>query len=683
MSFVYPTFLYALLAILIPIIIHLFNFRKYKKIYFTNVKFLKELKEESQSKSKLKELLILLSRILAISSLVLAFAQPIIVNKEQQIKKGPKTIGIYIDNSFSMESVNKNGTLLNNAKKRAIEIIHAFSNSDRFQILTNDFEGRHQRFLSGEEAIENINEIAISSAVKPLSSVIKRQNEFLKSSKNTDLRQFILSDMQKSTCDIANLISDSLVSSVIVPLTANNNDNLFVDTCWFDSPIQQKGIVQKLNIRISNKGSKTIESGTVKLIINKKQVAIASFNINPESNTETKITFECKEEGFNFCSLKTDDYPVSFDDELFFAFNSKLNINTLVVNGKQTQTGSYFKSLMSNDSLFRFKEMHENNIDYAFLKNANLVVLNEIEIFTSGLLTELDKYLDNGGHLVFIPSSKYDANNLNNFYKSFNLPLINGTDSIKLKLDKTDFKQGFYEGVFDKVDDRVDLPVVLKHYLYNSNIKNQITPILKLQNGETWLGNVNSKNGKIYLFSGSLNLQHSNFCKHALFVPTIYKMVINSIKPLSLYYYTQTNSTIFLNSENQKTQIPPHIKGISNPKYDIIPESKVINNRVTLFTQNQVQEPGFYTINAESNSLLPLAFNYNRLESQLDFYTQNDISNKIEENHLNSFKTLVAGEKSLSSGLKEINGNTKLWKLFIILSLLFIAAEIALIRFLK
>ena len=47
MQFLYPGFLFALAAIAIPIIIHLFNFRKFKKVYFTNVAFLKEIKHET------------------------------------------------------------------------------------------------------------------------------------------------------------------------------------------------------------------------------------------------------------------------------------------------------------------------------------------------------------------------------------------------------------------------------------------------------------------------------------------------------------------------------------------------------------------------------------------------------------------------------------------------------------
>ena len=161
MSFVFPSFLYALFAVAIPIIIHLFNFRKYKTVYFTNVKFLRELKQESQSKSRLKELLILAARILAITCLVLAFAQPVLLDKNTKVRTGDKAIGIYIDNSFSMEGLNKNGTLLSDAKKRANEIVNAFGNADRFMLLTNDFEGKHQRLLSKEEIVDAIADVKI------------------------------------------------------------------------------------------------------------------------------------------------------------------------------------------------------------------------------------------------------------------------------------------------------------------------------------------------------------------------------------------------------------------------------------------------------------------------------------------------------------------------------------------
>ena len=95
MTYQNPHLLYALFAIAIPIIIHLFNFRKHKTIYFSSIRFLKEIKEENKKKSKLKNILILLSRILAIAFLVLAFSKPYIPIKNQQ---KTENIFIYIDN---------------------------------------------------------------------------------------------------------------------------------------------------------------------------------------------------------------------------------------------------------------------------------------------------------------------------------------------------------------------------------------------------------------------------------------------------------------------------------------------------------------------------------------------------------------------------------------------------------
>lgn len=682
MSFVFPTFLYALFAVLIPIIIHLFNFRKYKKIYFTNVKFLRELKQESQSKSRLKEILILISRILAITALVFAFAQPVLVSDTAKVKTGNKAIGIYIDNSFSMEGVNKNGSLLANAKKRAKEILNAFGNADKFMLLTNDFEGKHQRLLSKEEMSEAIDEVKISSAVKPLSSSIKRQQDFLKNGKLNDMRSFIISDFQKPVTDFKNFPADTSIITSLISINANNNDNVYIDTCWFETPVQQKGVIQKLNIRIFNKSNKVIENGTVRLSINSKQTGLASFNAEPQSKSETQLIFECKEEGFNYCSLKLDDYPITFDDELFFTFNSKLNIRALVINGKTSNTGSYFKTLMQSDSLFSFYENNESSINYGLFGKAHLIVLNEVENFSSGLITEINKYIQAGGHLVLIPSQKAEPLSYNEFYKSLGLPAPGNSDTTSLKLEKTDFKAGFYEGVFEKIDERIDLPVIKKRFITNLSTRSNLKPILKLMNGEVWLGEMDFNSAKLYVFSGPLDVASSNFCKHALFVPTIYKMAINSLKAVPPYYYTQNNSVIQTNAINNKGDEPFHLKSLDN-KSDVIPEIRVSNNRLNVFTQGQITTPGFYNLSLQNQVLQALAFNYNRLESGLDFFTNEELDKNLSENHLVSYKTIIAGEKTLTSSIAEISGNTKLWKLFIILTLIFVAIEIALIRFLK
>ncbi|MCB0819631.1 MAG: BatA domain-containing protein, partial [Bacteroidetes bacterium] len=71
MKFANPQFLWALFSLIIPILIHLFHFRRFKIVYFTNVRFLRELRKETQSRSRIRKLLILIARCLALSALVL------------------------------------------------------------------------------------------------------------------------------------------------------------------------------------------------------------------------------------------------------------------------------------------------------------------------------------------------------------------------------------------------------------------------------------------------------------------------------------------------------------------------------------------------------------------------------------------------------------------------------------
>lgn len=196
MNFLYPGFLFALLAVLIPVIIHLFNFRKFKKVYFSNVAFLKEVQEQNSSKEKLKNLLILAARVLAITFLVLAFSRPFISSNTTANKASGNIVSIYLDNSYSMDAVNKEGSLLDEAKRRAKEILKSYQINDRFQLLTNDFEGQHQRLLNAEEFLQAVDEVKISAANKNLQQVINRQQGIFTGGSNRFA--YVISDFQQN-----------------------------------------------------------------------------------------------------------------------------------------------------------------------------------------------------------------------------------------------------------------------------------------------------------------------------------------------------------------------------------------------------------------------------------------------------------------------------------------------------
>jgi len=681
MNFLFPTFLIGLAAIAIPIIIHLFNFRKYKKVYFTNVQFLKELKQESDSKSKLKEWLILAMRILAIACLVFAFAQPFIPGKVKTIQ-GEKAISIFIDNSFSMEITNKKGTLLENAKQYATEIANTFNASDKFQLLTNDFEGKHQRLVSKEEFIEQLNEVKISSATKSINDVIKRQQDFLQNSSFKNKRIFLLSDFQKNTSVISKSDIDTIIAISFIPISSSEVNNVYIDSVWFETPVQQFETQQIIHAIIINKSNKDIENGSLKLYINDTQVSLASFDVTAGNKKDVDISFKVKIKGINKGVLKIEDYPITYDDNFYFSFNAQTTIKALVINGKDTKTAGNFRSLMQDDSLFIYKENNESLIDYSLFANTNIIILNEVVNITSGLTSELQKFVSNGGSVVVFPNKKPALESYNTSFKNLQLPQLVKLDTSNTKTQTINFEQGLYEGVFDKIDQRMDLPKVFEHFEFTKTTNSNSQNLVLLQNGQFLISVNPLGSGKIYLFSIPSDETSSNLLKHALFVPTLIKMSILSLKPSPIYYKTSINETISLSNASNFSDKPLHIIK-EDKKVDIIPEHRLLNNATTLFTQNQITEAGQYAVQEDTSIVKDLAFNFDRKESDMNFMSQEELQKQIDENGLKNMSIIMPDEKILTNVLQEATDGKKLWKLFLILAMVFLAAEILIIRLFK
>ena len=405
MNFVNPLFLVALSALVIPVIIHLFNFRKFKKIYFTNVRFIAEIKQETKKRSQLKHLLILLMRLLAITCLVIAFAKPFIPSPLQHKKlSGRQAISVYIDNSFSMEALSSGGRLLDMAKTKAREIANAFNPSDLYQLLTNDFEGRHQRFVNRDEFRTLIDEVQISPSIRSIPEVVKKQNALLQELNATNRSAYIISDFQKSTSQILRIKPDTSVAYFFIPVKAEKVNNLYIDSVWFDSPVQQANQAVKLKVRIKNCSDEPLEKLPVKLTVNNIQKGVASFSVSPEGETTVVLPYTNNEQGVQSGTLEISDYPVTWDDKFYFSYTIAPAIPVLCINGDKVS--SYLNTLFNNDTAFRFTNAPEKQLDYSSFSHYPLIILNGIDEFSSGLIQEITRFIRQGGNIAIFPSDK-------------------------------------------------------------------------------------------------------------------------------------------------------------------------------------------------------------------------------------------------------------------------------------
>ena len=680
MQFLNPYFLFASALIAIPVIIHLFNFRRYKTVYFSNVKFIEELKLETQKTSKLKHLLVLILRILAVLCLVFAFAQPYIPTSENQkiINDKKNLVSVFIDNSFSMDALSVNGKLIDDARLKAKEIASAYKSSDLFQLLTNDFEGRHQRLVSKEEFLDMVDEVKSSPAVKNISQIISRQKDALASVESKNKVAYIISDFQKNITDIEKIQKDSLVRFYFIPVAANETNNLYVDSCWFASPVKLLNHTVKLFVKIINRSKTDYEKFPVKLFVNDKQLAVASINIKANSEEEIQLPYTLRNKGIQHGMVQIEDYPITYDDRFYFSYTVYDKIPILSINGKIES--DRLNALFSGDSAFNFVNSSEKNLDYSSFNKYKLILLDELKEISSGLAQELQRFTDNGGSLVVFPSDEIDLESYKNFLSVLKSNYYTGLDTANTKVDLINMNHFIYQNVFDHVPENVELPKVFSHYTFNKLSRSGEESLLKMQDGDNFLTFQPAGQGKLYLFAVPLNTNFSSLVKEFIFVPTLYQIALMSEKYEKLFYTIGNEEVIELSDAKVSGDDVYKLKQTGSD-FEIIPEYKNIQSLTYIYTHNQVKTAGNYVLQANHDQITGLAFNYNRKESDLRCFTAAELKDHLDKVNLKNFEVIQVSNKPLKQVLTEINQGIRLWKLFVILALVFLAFEIFLLRF--
>ncbi|MFC4212496.1 BatA and WFA domain-containing protein [Pedobacter lithocola] len=671
MNFLYPGFLFALLSVAIPIIIHLFNFRKFKKVYFSNVQLLKEVEQQNSSREKLKNLLILFARIFAIIFLVLAFAQPYIPLNNQKTSAINNSVSIYIDNSYSMEAVNKDGNLLDEAKRRAKELVKGFGINDRFQLLTNDFEGKHQRLLNEDEFLKALDDVKISASNRNLQQILNRQANVLSGTSNQ--YSFLISDFQKNIAPVKKLETKPDIQYSFLKLNATTLANVAVDSVWVLSPNHQPGASEKLVVQLKNYSDEEAINIPLKLSINNQQKGLSSITIPAGKTKRDTLNFSGLKAGWQKGVISIKDFPVTFDDSLSFSFKVDASLPVLSINGATSD--NYIKALFAADKYYTLTENTESNISYSNFANFGLIVLNGLKNPSSGLAQQLKTYLKTGGSVVLFPDLDSDIQVYNSFLSGLSLPQIQNLNTAATRVDKIDLQHPIFKTVFEEIPRNLDLPTVNRYFNFVENNNADKESIMSLPGGKLYFSKFGVSNGQVYLSSTGLNAADGNLARHPVFVPLMYRLTLNSGVENALYYNIGNDNT--LASKRISLGKNQTLKLTAN-NFETIPEVRQIDSKTLIYTADQIKKPGFYNLMLADSSIAVYSFNNDRAESDMHYLSKTELDNLAEKGNLKIYDTDKDAVK-LIAGANKI-GQT-LWKLCLILSLIFIAAEILLIRF--
>jgi hypothetical protein len=656
MSFNYPMFLWALTALAIPIIIHLFNFRKTIRVYFSNVKFLKQVKQETTQKRKLKQYLVLASRLLFIFFLVVAFAQPFMPAAEQLTSQ--RNIHIYLDNSFSMSvPVDEKVRALDAAVSYVNEIVQLFPPETRYKLLTNDFAPYSNSFKTGAEITDLISQIRLSPISRTFNEVIKRIEE--------PGTLFWISDFQKSTLG-AEFFSDSSWQFRLVPLQYEKLSNVFVDSVFLENPYVIGGEKNILHVRLRNDGSRTIEGLVTKLTINGMQAATATVSLQSNSAAETTFDIAGNLKGYNEAEVSFSDFPISFDNQFYFTLNysGKLRVIEIKPDNKIT----YVEKVYGNQQLFDFKSYSASNIDYGILEQVDLVVVNGLNLIEPSLNAALLNYRNKYGSLLIISGVQPD---IDSYKKLAGTNVLKRVDKLEMmELDRPDFQNPFFENVFEERSTSLAMPRAIKLIDWG----NDRSAILRFKNGQPYL----SRFGNTFILASSLEKEVTDFYNNALFVPIMYRIAASGKRVERKPYYSLLTSLLTVPTDSLYGEEPAKLIGAN----ELVPAQRRMGDHLLIEVPRFSVSPGFYKVTHKRDTLDVIAFNLDKKESVLDQYNGEEVKTALGGgNHISIFEATDA--QTFSNEIKERYLGTPLWKYALILALFFLLAEVLLIRFLK
>ena len=186
----------------------------------------------------------------------------------------------------------------------------------------------------------------------------------------------------------------------------------------------------------------------------------------------------------------------------------------------------------------------------------------------------------------------------------------------------------------------------------------------------------------MYLFTVPLNSSFCNLSQHALIVPLLYKMAVLSLNLPQNCAIIGEKDELIVNENLTAGDNVFHLINEEN-KIDIVPQLKTINGGLQIATNGLVNKAGYYNLMNDKNTMAVFSFNYNRMESAMTFYNEDDLKAKAEEAHLQSFNFFNDQGGSLTKKISRISEGIALWKYCIIISILAFLAEILIIRFWK
>jgi hypothetical protein len=671
MQLSHPSFLWGLLAIGIPVVIHLLQLRRPQRILFTNTGFIKAVELTTVRRRHLQELLVLISRALAILFLVLVFCQPFIPAAENRQQVAEQGAVVFVDNSPSMQApALQQSTLLQEAIAGAQALGKSYGSIGRFSLLKQQkgelsqaaYKARlgDMRFAVGKAAWDNASTYQGST--------------------NSRQPLYIFSDFQKSVNGRALLKSlPTNYNVVLAPQIGRSAGNIYVDSVWLDDAFVRARVNFGLHIRLRNGGAEPVADCPVKVLIGQQQVAAFRTSVAAGQAATTVVQVQLPNTKLALGRVITEDAPILFDNTYYFSLQPATTIRVLEIGPLPLAQQAY-----SNEPLFAYSFTKQQQLNYSKLQQANVVIVSEVSQIDGGLRQALAQVTKRGGSVVVVPAStSLDRASYHQLFKTLGLGGEQWSNTVTAfpilqEVAMPAKNTPFFKDVFGSQPRQVTMPQAAPVLSWGRNG----TDILRLRGGDSYLTEFESNGSKVFVFAAPFDRAYSDFTAHALFVPVLYRLAMLSYDNRQQLAYRLTASSVALvapRKESDQVEGQTGIRLVQDSAV-FVPAQRIQGAEIQFSIPTEMSKPGFYEVQQQGKALTTLAFNADRHESELAAYSVAELRELIGPNQPN-VRVLDGGQPEAVARHRAEQTGQPLWRYCLLLALVCLFIEGMLLRF--
>ena len=512
--------------------------------------------------------------------------------------------------------------------------------------------------------------------MKKLSQVLSRQQQALNTSTLDNFVVYQISDFQKNITDLSTY-TDTLTELNLIPLQSVEERNISIDSAWFESPVQMLNQTNPLMVKVRNLSAENAENIRLSINYDGQTKPIGTLSIPANSSLIDTVNFTVNRTGWYTAELAITDFPVQFDDKYFVSFNVAEKINVLVVN--ESTPNRYLEAAFKGISYFNLTSLSSQNLDYSSFSNYQMIVLNGLNTISSGFSFELQEYIKEGGNLLAFPGKNASVPSYQSFLQGIPANELMSWQEGSQQVGNINTEEFIFNDVFENRSANLNLPQSNGNFKITNYSNRQEEMLMTYRDGSPFLSKYQSGKGHLYFCTAPLDEEWNNLVRNGeIFIPMLYKMSISAGESRPIAYTIGKNDLIESNHQGSSGDIVYKLQGGG---VEFIPEQRIVGSTVFLSLNNQLRSAGFYQLFLnEENILDRFAFNFDRQESVLTYYTSDELQQLVGD------QASIIGTQNnevLTAKIAERSQGVILWRWCLIFALLFLLAEVLLLRFWK